>query len=151
MGRLTKTEEFRQAMECYRKAKALDPKHHGGWVGPAHIAMNDGRFEEALELSEHAINACPEHAYSWQLRGEIHDRMERYDLAAEDYTRVLELEPSQSSDFNWYRRRALVLFKWGRYTDALADVAKASELKPGDLRTLTCIKPELVASCPDGS
>jgi tetratricopeptide (TPR) repeat protein len=59
---------------------------------------------------------------------------------------AIELNP-----FSWwiYKRRGLVHFRLQHYQQALADIAKAVELKPDDVSNLTWIPLEDVDSCPD--
>ena len=47
------------------------------------------------------------------------------------------------------KRRGWAHFKLGHYDEALADIAKAVELRPQDTSTLSWIPPSQVAACPD--
>jgi tetratricopeptide (TPR) repeat protein len=59
------------------------------------------------------------------------------------------LAPFHSRAWIGYRRRAVAHFHLGHYQEALADVARAVEMKPDDFSNLSQISLDLVASCPD--
>ena len=89
-------------------------------------------------------------------RGDLYSCQKNYAAAVSDYNRVIELE----SDFDrtgkvgaylagHYKQRCKAHFYLKHYEQALADFAKALELRPDDLFTLTWIPPEDVVACPD--
>ena len=51
--------------------------------------------------------------------------------------------------WHYYKLRAAVHFQLKRYDKALANIAKAVELKPDDRSNLLWIPPEQLAKCPD--
>lgn len=58
---------------------------------------------------------------------------------------MIELDPNNRA----YKRRAECHFCLKQYSQVLADLTKAVELKPGDFSNLTWISPEDVAKCED--
>jgi tetratricopeptide (TPR) repeat protein len=108
---------------------------------------------EAPLSTGHALSAVPTSealaALYWQ-RGGIYMGQKKYLAAVADFNKSLDVAAS-TSRLPWvYARRALAHLHLGHYEDALADVTRAVELSPDDLSNITCISPNLLASCPDG-
>jgi tetratricopeptide (TPR) repeat protein len=88
-------------------------------------------------------------------RGNIYLRQKEYEAAVADYDSSLKVYASHLLVFWPYKERALAHFRLGHYEQALADVARAIEIRPDDhifyrrYGGHPCISSELVASCPD--
>lgn len=76
-------------------------------------------------------------------------RQKKYEAALNDYRRATELSPYHQCISFMFKRMGWINFHFGHYQQALADVAKAVELRPDDVSNLLWISPDLVASCPD--
>ena len=136
--------------------KAIDDAEHSLEIAPtshwthrrlvnAYIALK--QYDKALAACNKAVELAPNSAGAYFLRGELYlDRFQEYEKALADFDKSLQLDPTQG---HRYKRRALTHFKLGQYDSALADIATAVELTPGDTSNLTWISPSLVAKCPD--
>jgi tetratricopeptide (TPR) repeat protein len=85
-------------------------------------------------------------------RGDLYQSQGRYADAVADYDIVLRWIPkSADAGSGWHvnKRRGVAHFRLGHYDQALADIAKAVELKPDDVSNLYWIPPAAVAACPD--
>jgi tetratricopeptide (TPR) repeat protein len=82
----------------------------------------------------------------YAVRAEIYLGQKKYAAAVADLTKHFDVFAGASRVWYRYNQRALAHFHLGHYEQALADVARAVEIKPGNL---TWISPDLVASCPD--
>jgi tetratricopeptide (TPR) repeat protein len=82
-------------------------------------------------------------------RAYIYLRQKKYEAALADYNNHFDTAASSSFTPWSYQQRALVHFHLGHYEQALADIARAIEIKPDDFSNVTWISPDLVASCPD--
>jgi serine/threonine protein kinase/Flp pilus assembly protein TadD len=125
-----------------------------GWVygdlGDSYIAL--GEQEKALAALDQAVelsNPTGDRAFAHYLRGTIFDGQKKYAAALAEYDKCLGLNPVSPPFWYIYKRRALVHFRFGEYSQALADIAKAVELKPDDISNLFWIPDTAVASCPD--
>jgi tetratricopeptide (TPR) repeat protein len=84
------------------------------------------------------------------VRGDHYQRQGKYADAVADYDIALRWIP-KSAGLGWHinKHRGAAHFHLGHYEQALADIAKAVELKPDDVSNLYWIPPAAVAACPD--
>ena len=87
----------------------------------------EGRFDEAIEECNKAIELDPNLPDGYGIRAWIYNQMEQYDLAIPDFTKALELDPSYVSD---YADRAWAYVHTGQFDLAIADCNTAIELDP---------------------
>ncbi len=89
------------------------------------LRQDKGDLEGAIDDFSRAIDLDPDHAASWNNRGNA--RIERGDLAgaADDFTRAIELDPGDPSARN---NLGLVLFRLGRHEEAEARFTEAIDL-----------------------
>ena len=52
-----------------------------------------GRYEEALEAYDRAIELQPDYALIWWYKGVVLNELGRYEEALESYDRIIELKP----------------------------------------------------------
>lgn len=89
-----------------------------------------GRYREALQDFDKALELDPRNAKSWLMRGSLHMRAEESERALADFNRALEIDPSYA---NALERRCVVLMRLRRLDQALADCTHAYELNPGEI------------------
>jgi tetratricopeptide (TPR) repeat protein len=82
---------FAQAEEAYAAAVALDPASARAHHGVARVLASRGRLPQALEEAEAALRAAPNDAEIQNTVGYVHERMLRFDEAADAYSRYLAL------------------------------------------------------------
>ncbi len=124
------------------------------------------RSDQALALPprtdfDSAIPLCDAVASLYLMRAKIYADREMYSSALPDLDKCFELVPSRSIRYkltSWgyvsssaHRLHALARFHLQNYDGALADIARAVELDPGDFSNITCIPPYDVAKCPSES
>lgn len=86
----------------------------------------------------------------YRLRAEIYNKQKNYAAEVAAYNDTFNVDiVSRSLASYLYKRRAEAHFHLGQYEQALADVARAVEMSPGDFSNIYWIRPDLVASCPD--
>jgi len=83
--------------------------------------------DEALKLVSKAIKENPKHVDALTLRAAIHESLDKYAEAIQDWNKVLELDKDDASA---YQLRGLVQFKAGKVKESIADFDKYIELKP---------------------
>ncbi len=93
--------------------------------------LNAGRYAEADKLCTAIIQANPKHINAINLLGVIAQRVNRHDLAVEQFNKAIAIDPDQPLlHFNL----ALSLFSSGRLHEALAPLEKALSKEPGNSR-----------------
>ena len=92
-------------------------------------ALEEGRFSEALENFERALEAMPNSYNVWMLRGYTNAMLGQYEEALASYDRAIEIKPDDQDA--WYNR-GVVLGSLGRYEEELASYDRAIEIKPDD-------------------
>ncbi len=94
------------------------------WQG--RIWQSQNKWDEAISAFSKAINRKEKWALAYQWRAAAYREMGDYEAALEDYTRVLELEPTAY----WFNRRGLVYEEQKEFEQAIADYTRALELDP---------------------
>jgi tetratricopeptide (TPR) repeat protein len=153
---------FRAAKENFEKCLSLAPSklempcsdilipvsHRG--LAQVHRAL--GEYDQAVAALTKGLESPGVHG--WLLyglseeRGNLCTSQKKYAAAVIDFDRMEELAFGQMS-WHIYKRRGLAHFYLKHYEQALADIAKAVELRPIDVSNLTWIPLGEVASCPD--
>lgn len=116
--------QVQNAAADYRAAKGIYQRTRQG-IGP----MPDDeqvRTQELARLSA-VVDAHPESADGYMMRGIFYASHQQTDLALSDFNRGIVLEPSDESA---YINRGILFGQNGRMEEALADANKALEIKP---------------------
>jgi len=109
--------EYRKAVAAFDQALAIDPDHRGALMGKARALLQLGELEAAGQALDRVIRVLkagprPEDAQvrgqlaaAYSRRGQLNDRLARYDQALTDYVRSLTLdaEIAQASAFRGLR------------------------------------------------
>ena len=114
------------ALAC---AQAEEPGVVDGLLRRARNALAKGQSEEALALANKAVERTTDNSRAYLLRGMIQDRLEKYDRASADYSKVIALDPHAAEA---YDRRGSARFKLGQVVESAADFDKVVELKPAE-------------------
>jgi len=86
-----------------------------------------GRYDEALQACNKAIELRPDYAIAWGNKGSTLHRLGRYDEALQAYNKAIELDPDHPELWNG---KGSTLNDLGRYDEALQAYNKAIELDP---------------------
>ncbi|MGD9779610.1 tetratricopeptide repeat protein, partial [Methanomethylovorans sp.] len=84
-----------------------------------------GRYEEALQACDKAIEIDPNYLYAWSHKGFALYGLGRYDEALQAYDKCIELDPLNA--LSWYNK-GVILEALGRYDEAQVCYDKAEEL-----------------------
>ena len=91
------------------------------------LALTGNPLEEALRKAESAVKANPKSADALARRAAVLERLDRYDDAVADYTRILALDKTAATA---YQLRGLVQFKAGNIEASIADFDEYIARKP---------------------
>jgi tetratricopeptide (TPR) repeat protein len=130
------------------KATELAPNKPINWTALTDLLLAMEEWDEAFVVMGRAIDIVghsQDGASLYLKRAQINKDHGNLEEALEDYTAYIELSATPS----WHilKRRGWLYFELGRYDEALADIAKAIELNPGDLSNLRWIAPSRLAAC----
>ncbi|MBT5708661.1 tetratricopeptide repeat protein [Verrucomicrobia bacterium] len=90
-------------------------------------AYNAGKLDEALELARKAIGKEKNDPKLYLTRGYIFQYQREYQKAVDDFTKVVELDPSS---VDAWQRRGEENFKLAKFKDSVADFEKVVTLQP---------------------
>ncbi len=95
LGRLKQfDEEYSQAEEYYNKALAFEDSLSDAWINMALSVDRQGRYEESLGIMKSALEKVPSDTIDILFYTSlIHSRNDKYDLARDGYSRLLESNP----------------------------------------------------------
>ena len=89
---------------------------------------NKRELLHAFSYFSNAIKTAPDFATAYYERGIVNGRLNKFDRAVEDFSRVIELDPN---DVFAYNNRGLARARGlKKYNEAIADFTKAVELDP---------------------
>jgi tetratricopeptide (TPR) repeat protein len=127
-------EDYRQAVEAYRKAVALDPHYAAAYAGLAlaenYVADASGDnkvLEQSKVDAEHAVELAPDQAAGYAARGWVRAYLWEWEGSRADFAKAFELDPK---DPVVLRRYAIQLSYFGRLSEAAVMARKAIELDP---------------------
>jgi len=128
LGDLLRTVElYKDALDCYQKALALDQSNAFTFAGQGATLAHLERYEEALESFEKAIDLDPESVEAWTNRGAVLGNLKRDEEGLESCEKALHLDPK--SVYAWVNR-GNKLNNLERYEEALESYQKALALDP---------------------
>ncbi len=113
------------------KAKALQPAYDAR--DEAAKLLNDGKLDAALTKINEAIAKEPDEAAFHALRGQIHERMKKPEVARADYDKAVSLYPEM---FSYRIVRGLNELNLGNLDKARTDLLEASRVVPTSIAYL---------------
>jgi len=117
--------DYKRALQDYDNAIRIDPQLKPLWNGRCWTRAIIGQLQEALSDCNKAVGMQPD-AATYDSRGLVHLKLGQYDLAIEDYSSALRLQPRLPSAL--YGRGVAKLRKGDR-SGGESDVATAKALK----------------------
>lgn len=110
------------------------------WYYNAAGSYDHGKYEQALNEINKAIDDYDRHSNSWALKGCTLYMLGKYSEANSSCDMALKLNPDNARA--WHAK-GIVLYSMGRFKDAVQSCNRALELDPGDTkaqeyRTLAC-------------
>jgi Flp pilus assembly protein TadD len=124
---LTGQERHEEALACYRKVLALQPRHVTAFFNIGTLCRRMGRNEEAVSAYQSALAFAPDYADCHNNLGTVYEQMGRLEEAAACYRRALEIEPNHA---HAHSNLGSTLRLQGRLNEAGSHCEKALELKP---------------------
>ena len=86
-----------------------------GYAAKSHVRGQQGRYEESLQLSEHALRLDPSNLFALNTRGEVLIRMQRYAEAENSIAIARKTHPNERLFID---QLGLLRFRQGNYSDA---------------------------------
>lgn len=90
-------------------------------------AFDAGSYDAAIQYFSEAIEAFPEDVNAICYRGRAYEMLDDYEKAWDDFSSVIQIDPTYSLG---YLNRANMNLKLRRYGEAASDARKAIELDP---------------------
>ena len=104
-----------------------EPDNYAAWNNKGLALYELGRYEEALEAFDKALEIKPDDIISWNAKGLALDNLSRYEEALEAFEKALRIQPDNSDAWN---NKGLALYKLGRFERALEACDQALEIQP---------------------
>lgn len=121
----TRTRNFDKAQKYIRQALTANPDDYMASLGQTIILMSTGHIPEARTHIDLLIHQHPDKAEPYAIRADMEKEAEQYELAVDDITQAITLEPSNR---NYILARAEIHYSNRQYSKALPDYLKCLEL-----------------------
>lgn len=117
-----------------RRAITIKPDHALAIFHLGELLAAREEYGNAIELFQKTIELCPEHIEAHNKLGQACFRLFQFEKSQHAYEAGLEIAPDHSG---LYHNLALSLMHMGRRTEALAMLAKAIDLSPDNVSSLS--------------
>jgi len=126
-----------EAAEVYRQLVRMKPNDARLFGLFGRLRFDQGRFDEALQLTDKAIRFAPDNALQPFQRAEILEKLGRHGEAADAYRRAIELDPGLSAAFAALVNITLLQCDWRNLDADLAKVTASVKEKRGSVKPYT--------------
>src|SRR5579859_1648765 len=129
--RFASVREFAEALAVaveQSKPRPVAQKTKEQWFNEGLALFEAGKFKEAIETYDHAIQIDSKYARAYGRRGDAYGGLKEYAKAIEDYNRVIELDPGIVAAYN---NRGNVYQDLKEYAKAIEDYNCVIKLDPG--------------------
>ena len=109
------------------KKKNTAPKSADVWNSRGITFKSQGRYNEAIQCYDRALEIDPEKAIAWTSKGLALDDLGRYDEAIQCYDHALEIDPKDTGTWNY---KGLAIMNLDRYDEAIQCYDRALEIDP---------------------
>ena len=96
--------KFEEALKFYTTAVLDNPNFVHAKRGRARTLMQLGQDQQALDAFNEVLSLDPNSAVSFANRGILEDRMGLFDLAIQDYTKAIKMDPQLGKGLDWFTR-----------------------------------------------
>ena len=139
--------QLQQARTDVDRALELEPDSQQVLLQSGRIYTQLGDYEVAEDRLEQAQRLNPHRALIFTYIGEMRLRQGRFADAEQQFSQAISLEPGERGAWWFFKRRAEALFRLARFSESLADLQRALELRPTDLSTLVWVGLSNIAGC----
>ena len=105
-----------QALDCFDRAIALNPKLGLPRLGKALALFNNQEYVDALELCEEALDIEPKWSQAWELKGRCLFHIGDYWASIKYFDKAIEHDPE---NFQAWNNKGRALHILGQYEDAV--------------------------------
>ncbi|MEO5717474.1 MAG: tetratricopeptide repeat protein [Chthoniobacterales bacterium] len=127
---LIRDKNYKEALNELNSALEMESRNTTTLRLRAYVYLLQNKWEKAIADYTVAINSVREvDVEGRSRRGFAYRNLKKYDLALEDFSKVIEVQPK---DVESYRRRVYIYRKLNENEKAVADLKKILELKPDD-------------------
>ena len=100
-----------------------------GWRNKGGALYFLGKYDEAIECYDKAIEIDPDNQVVWNNKGLALNSLGKYDEAIVSYDKAIEIDPTDADAWN---NKGLALNSLGKYDEAIVSYDKAIEIDPTD-------------------
>ena len=97
------------------------------WYDKGYTLYNMGKYEEAIQAYDKAIEIDPRYADAWNNKGAVLENMGKYDEAIQACDKAIEINPQFADAWN---NKGFALENMGRYDEAMQAYDKVIEIDP---------------------
>lgn len=120
--------DWRNSLECYEKAVALDPKFADGYNNIGGVYQSIGCYDRAMEVLDKAIALAPQHRFAYLTRARVGVTVGGYDKVLADAERAATYGATPSAKAEASSVRAEALLRQFRADEALKAATEATTL-----------------------
>lgn len=118
---------YTKALTNWQRAVAINPRFQKAWANMLTMLDSKRMFEDALRLSEQALQHLPQESSILFIRANIFGKLERYVEAEQLYQRIIAKEPMS---YMYHTNLAVLYHRWNRINDAIDAYKRALEANP---------------------
>jgi len=116
-----------EAIDCFDKALAIDPRKAKPWANKGVSLGALGRSEEAIACYDKALAIDPRYAPAWSNKGSDLAALERHEEAIACYDKALAIDPQFATIWS---NKGVSLTEFGQNEEAIACYDKALAIDP---------------------
>jgi serine/threonine protein kinase len=128
--RFASVREFSEALAAAverSKPRPVRQKTKEEWYNEGLALYNVGKYQEAIEAYNHAIEFDARYAFAYNNRGLAYRNLKKYAKAMVDYNRAIELDARYADA---YYNRGVTYYDLMEFTRAIEDFSRAIDLAP---------------------
>ena len=123
---------FTEAMQQWQKSVSINPRQPKAWANMLTLLDNRGLHEDAVRLSETALQHLPQETSIMFIRANVFGKLKHYVEAEELYKQVVAKEP-----FNvlFHTNLGVLYHRWGKLHAAIESYQQAVRINPQKAKT----------------
>lgn len=121
------TDEYEQAIECFKRAIEIDPSYAAPWGGMAMAYGMLQRYDEAEKACRRGIEIDPNDLASWVNLGQVYNILGKPEQSMECSQKAIDIDPTVATPWN---NLGAAYYRMGNYAKAEECYKKATQLNP---------------------